>query len=77
MLAPEIERMAATILAKDGRPRFVWTDTQPDPITYARVLMKTIAERMRWRAQYAAAKDRATNQQDGPGDNCSTTGPAP
>ena len=31
MLAPEIERMAATVLATDGKPRFMWTDTRPDP----------------------------------------------
>jgi len=56
ILAPEIERLAADTLAADGKPRFVWTDTKPDPNTYARVLLASIAERHRWRAQYQAAK---------------------
>ena len=30
MLGPELERMAATVTASDGKPRFVWTDTRPD-----------------------------------------------
>ena len=59
MLGPEIERMAAAVTASDGKPRFVWTDTRADPATYALVLMKTVAERLRWRAQYDAAKEHA------------------
>lgn len=59
ILAPEIERMAADITSADGHPRFVWTDTQPDPHTYAAVLLASIAERHRWRAQYDAAKTAA------------------
>lgn len=73
MLAPEIERMAATVMAADGKPRFVWTDTRPDPITYARVIMQAVAERLRWKAQYRAAKEQADA-----GDNHSATeGPSP
>src|SRR4051794_6824927 len=56
ILAPEIERMAADVTMPDGTPRFVWTDTQPDPVIYRRVLLQAIAERHRWRAQYEAAK---------------------
>ena len=59
MVAPEIERMAATVTRADGKPRFVWTDTRPDPITYARVILAAVAERQRWRAQYDAAKEAA------------------
>jgi hypothetical protein len=59
MLAPEIERMAATVTMPDGSPRFVWSDNRPDPITYAQVLMAAVAERLRWKAQYQAAKDYA------------------
>ena len=59
MLAPEIERMAATVLAKDGKPRFVWTDTRPDATTYIRVVLAAVAEQQRWRAQYQAAKEAA------------------
>jgi hypothetical protein len=62
--APEIDRLAASVTLPDGTPRFVWTDTRPDPITYARVILKSIAERQRWRAQYEAAKN-ATRPVDG------------
>jgi hypothetical protein len=66
--APEIDRMAATVTLPAGTPRFVWTDTRPDPITYARVILRSIAERQRWRAQYEAAKAAAR-----PVDNLSAT----
>ena len=56
IVAPEIERLAADVLSADGQPRFVWTDTRPDPQLYARVILASIAERQRWRAQYEAAK---------------------
>jgi hypothetical protein len=56
IVAPEIERMAADVTMPDGRPRFVWTDTKTDPITYARVILESVMERARWRAQYEAAK---------------------
>ena len=56
IVAPDTERLAATVTMPDGTPRFVWTDTRPDPITYARVLLASIVERQRWRAQYEAAR---------------------
>ncbi len=31
IVAPEVERMAATVTLPDGTPRFVWTDSRPDP----------------------------------------------
>lgn len=71
ILAPEIERMAADVTTTDGRPRFVWTDTKTDPAIYARVIMESIAERDRWRAQYERAKSRR------PVDSHSATGPSP
>ena len=37
----------------------MWTDTRPDARTYARVLLASIAERQKWRAQYEAAKAAA------------------
>ena len=73
MLAPEIERMAATVMAADGKPRFVWTDTRPDPITYARVIMHAVAERLRWRAQYRAAKEQTAAVDN----HSATEGPSP
>ncbi len=51
--------MAATVLAKDGKPRFVWTDTRPDAATYIRLVLAAVAEQQRWRAQYQAAKEAA------------------
>ena len=56
LLAPEVERLAASVTLPDGRPRFVWTDTRPDPASYARVVLESVAERARWRAQYEAAR---------------------
>lgn len=64
--------MAATVLAKDGKPRFVWTDTRPDATTYITLILAAIAEQQRWRAQYQAAKEAAAQAVD----NCSAyTGP--
>ena len=48
--------MAATVTVADGSPRYVWTNSRPDPNTYARVILASIAERQRWQAQYEAAK---------------------
>ncbi|HET9872064.1 MAG TPA: replication initiator, partial [Propionibacteriaceae bacterium] len=70
IVAPETERLAATVTLADGTPRFIWTDTRPDPATYARVLLASIAERHRWRAQYEAVK-----QTKAPVDSASATGP--
>ncbi len=61
IVAPEIERMAADITSADGLPRFIWTDTRPDPITYTQVVLAAIAERQRWRSQYEAAKQTVDN----------------
>jgi len=59
LVAPETERLAATVTLPDGSPRFVWTDTRPDARTYARVLLASIAERQQWQQQYEAAKAAA------------------
>lgn len=59
ILAPEVERMAAAAKLPDGSPRFVWSDTEPDPRLYVWVLLASIAERQRWQAQYDAAKATA------------------
>ena len=58
--------MAASVLASDGLPRFVWTDTRPEGASYVQTLLASIAERQQWRAQYEAAKAV---------DNVSATGP--
>lgn len=64
IVAPEIERMAATVTLADGAPRFVWTDSRPAPSSYIRVLLASIAERQRWRAQYETAKTAAATAVD-------------
>jgi len=56
MLTPDVERMAADVLSLDGLPRFVWIDDKPDPTTYTLMLLRAVAERQRWRAQYDQAK---------------------
>ncbi|MBA8794028.1 hypothetical protein FHX74_001633 [Friedmanniella endophytica] len=62
IVAPEIERLAASVTLPDGSPRFVWTDTRPDPITYARVILESVLERSRWRAQYEQAKQQRAGE---------------
>jgi hypothetical protein len=51
--------MAATVALPDGSPRFVWTDARPDHDTYVRIVLNSIGERQRRRAQYEAAKTAA------------------
>src|SRR5215210_3730744 len=69
MLTPDVERMAADVLSPDGLPRFVWTEDKPDPTTYTLMLLRAVAERQRWRAQYDQAKAA------GAVDSHSATGP--
>lgn len=79
IVAPEIERMAATVTSADGLPRFVWTDTKTDPATYTQVILASIAEQQRWRAQYEAAKQEAQQSAGQVVEECSATdgGPGP
>ena len=55
----DLDRMAATVTLLDGSPRFVWTDVRPDHETYVTIVLQSIGERQRWRAQYEAAKNAA------------------
>ena len=64
MLTPDLERMAADVLSPDGLPRFVWTEDKPDPTTYTLMLLRAVAERQRWRAQYEQAKTSAAGAVD-------------
>ena len=54
--SPAVERMGAGVLSPDGLPRFVWTDAKPDPTTYTLTLLRAVAERQKWRAEYDQAK---------------------
>ena len=55
----DLDRMAASVTLPDGTPRFAWTDIRPDHDTYVRVVLDSIGQRQRWRAQYEHAKTAA------------------
>ena len=55
----DLDRMAASVTLPDGSPRFAWTDVRPDHDTYVSIVLDSIGERQRWRAQYEAAKTTA------------------
>lgn len=67
---PAANRMAAETLHEDGRPRFVWDDVPLSQYDYGRVVMATIVEARRWRAQYDRAKELLAGT-DPPVDNSS------
>lgn len=56
---PDSQRYATTITRPDGRPRYEWQVFDPmkssTPL-YHQILTRSIAEKLRWRAQYDAAK---------------------
>ena len=59
---PGAGRLAADVMRPDGLPRYEWEIFDPQksqaPI-YRQVLTKSIAEKLRWKADYEAAKARA------------------
>ena len=72
----DLDRMAAAVTLPDGSPRFIWTDTRPDHDAYIKVILQSVAERQRWRAQYEHAKTVLTAAADGV-DSISTVGRSP
>ncbi|MFC5175594.1 replication initiator [Nocardioides taihuensis] len=61
--APAAQRMAADVLREDGHARYYWRFVDPRTCTvplYRQVLTRSIAEKLRWRRQYEAAKARAS-----------------
>jgi hypothetical protein len=54
--APETDRMAATVLAKDGLPRYAWEAQRMESPDYVSVLIQSIAETHRWRGENDDAK---------------------
>jgi hypothetical protein len=65
---PEADRMATSVLAEDGKPRFVWEDLPVHDRDYTRVVMASVVEARRWRREYEAAKQLAGNDaRAGPG----------
>jgi hypothetical protein len=71
---PAADRMAAETLHDDGQPRFVWEDVPVSEHDYARVVMASVLEARRWRAQYDRAKTLLAGT-DPPVDNRSATNP--
>ena len=64
--APDADRMAADVLAADGLPRFVWDDAPVVGRDYVTVVMRSVAEALRWRREYQAAKGQLAAARDGP-----------
>jgi hypothetical protein len=58
---PKSRRLAVDVLGPGGRPRYQWAHFDPRQTTtplYRLVLTRSIAERLRWRREYEAAKAR-------------------
>jgi len=73
---PEARRAAADVLHTDGRPRYVWADVPLAERDYAQVIVASIAEQRRWRAEHEHAKTLAAQRGSPPGgpvDNRSAT----
>jgi hypothetical protein len=70
---PEADRMATSVLAADGKPRFVWEDLPVHGRDYIRVVMGSVIEAHRWRRQYEAAKQHAAEA----GSQRARAGPGP
>jgi hypothetical protein len=71
--APEADRLSVDVLHEDGHPRYVWEHVPVDQREYVEVLVASVMQRRRWRAQYDAAKHAALNRDGPPVDNRSAT----
>lgn len=56
---PEIDRLAADVRTEEGQARFEWTKLEHRPSAYVGVILRSVAERRRWRADYEHAKTLA------------------
>ena len=56
--APESNRLAADVLAEDGRPRFIWEEIPISEADYVETVLATVVQAQRWRAEYEAAKQQ-------------------
>ena len=66
--APDADRLAADVLHSDGKPRFVWEDTQPDQRDYPAMIAASLRQAKQWRTQYEHAKTIAAQRGSPPGD---------
>lgn len=60
--APEIDRLAASTLAEDGLPRYVWDEIPVASADYVQVVMASIAQAQRRRREYDTAKSAAPSR---------------
>ena len=60
--APERDRMAATVLADDGLPRYVWEPQLVEAADYVSVVLGSVVEAIRWRHEYDDAKGKALSR---------------
>ena len=67
---PEARRKAADVLHTDGQPRYVWEDVPPAERDYAAVIVASIAEQRRWRAEHEHAKALAAQRGSPPTRAC-------
>jgi hypothetical protein len=60
--APETDRMTATVLAKDGLPRYGWEAGLVESADYVSLVLQSVAETLRWRQEYDDAKRRVASR---------------
>jgi hypothetical protein len=67
------------VKAPTGSPGYVWTDEPPGPTTFTLMLLRAVAERQRWRAQYDQGQNRGRccAQCFGNGDRLTYSGDCP
>jgi hypothetical protein len=56
-------------MLQDGQPRFVWDDLPVHGAEYTEVLLASVMERRRWRAEYDGAKQAALDRGEPAVDN--------
>jgi len=69
----DADRMAADVLTDDGRPRFVWEEVPVTQADWARVVMGSMLDRRRRKAQYDQARTLLAGADPPPVDNRSAT----
>jgi hypothetical protein len=67
--APEADRLSVEVMLQDGQPRFVWDDLPVHGADYTEVLLASVMERRRWRAEYDTAKQAALDRHEPAVDN--------
>jgi hypothetical protein len=77
--APDSDRLAADVLAHDGKPRFIWEEVPVSEADYVDTVLASVVQAQRWRAEYEAAKQQceaaraSPNRAAGPVDRRSAT----